>query len=50
VQTNHYWSDVGVAAEELGVGQDCIIDPDGGGTRIWFQVVPDAKRWELRTA
>ena len=38
-----YWRDVGVGAEDLGIGQDCIIDPDGGGLRIWFQVVPEVK-------
>jgi len=27
----------------LGIGADCIIDPDGGGPRIWFQVVPERK-------
>jgi hypothetical protein len=29
-----YWRDVGVGEEDLGIGQDCIIDPDGGGPRI----------------
>ena len=38
-----YWRDVGVGEEELGMGQDCIIDPDGSGPRIWFQVVPELK-------
>ncbi|HUA40016.1 MAG TPA: VOC family protein [Streptosporangiaceae bacterium] len=38
-----YWRDVGVGEEELGVGQDCIIDPDRSGPRIWFQVVPEGK-------
>jgi len=32
-----------VGDEDLGAGQDCIIDPDGGGPRIWFQVVPELK-------
>ena len=27
----------------MGIGADCIIDPDGGGPRIWFQVVPEQK-------
>src|SRR5690242_13892953 len=24
-----YWRDVGVSDEDLGIGQDCIVDPDG---------------------
>jgi hypothetical protein len=48
---NDYWRDVGVPEDELGPGADCIIDPDGGGPRIWFQVVPETKnvknRWHL---
>jgi hypothetical protein len=27
----------------LGRGVDSIVDPDGIGPRIWFQVVPDSK-------
>jgi hypothetical protein len=38
-----YWRDVGVPEEELGVGVDSIIDPAGGGPRIWFQKVPEGK-------
>jgi hypothetical protein len=38
---NDYWRDVGFPEAELGTGADRIIDPDGGGPRIWFQVVPD---------
>jgi len=38
-----YWRDVGVPDEDLGVGEDCIVDPGGGGPRIWFQVVPERK-------
>jgi hypothetical protein len=36
-----YWRDVGVGDEDLGIGQDRIIDPAGSGPPIWFQVVPD---------
>ena len=45
---NDYWRDVGVPEEELGPGVDCIIDPDGRGPRIWFQVVPEAKSLKNR--
>jgi hypothetical protein len=38
-----YWRDVGVGDEDLGIGQDCIVDPDDSGPRIWFQVVPELK-------
>ena len=38
-----YWRDVGVPEADLGIGEDRIIDPDGGGPRIWFQVVPESK-------
>jgi hypothetical protein len=38
-----YWREVGVPEEELGAGADRIIDPAGGGPRIWFQVVPEGK-------
>jgi hypothetical protein len=38
-----YWRDVGVPEDDLGIGADCIIDPDGRGPRVWFQVVPDSK-------
>lgn len=38
-----YWRDVGVPEDELGGGADRIVDPDGRGPRIWFQVVPDRK-------
>ena len=46
-----YRRDLGVPEEELGLGADCIVDPDGRGPRIWFQVVPERKaaknRWHL---
>jgi len=32
-----------VPEDELGIGADCIVDPDGRGPRIWFQVVPEHK-------
>ena len=32
----------------MGIGADCIIDPDGGGPRIWFQVVPEPKNVKNR--
>ncbi len=35
--------DIGFSEDELGGGADSIIDPDGHGPRIWFQVVPDSK-------
>ena len=38
-----YWRDIGLPEEDLGIGEDCIIDPDGRGPRIWFQVVPETK-------
>jgi len=36
-----YWRDVGVGEEDLGIGEDSIIDPERGGPRIWFQRVPE---------
>jgi hypothetical protein len=38
-----YWRDVGVDEEELGIGEDRIVDPDGSSPRIWFQVVTRAQ-------
>lgn len=38
-----YYRDLGVDEEELGVGEDSIIDPRGEGPRIWFQQVPEEK-------
>jgi hypothetical protein len=35
--------DIGLPDSELGIGADSIIDPEGGGPRIWFHVMPDAK-------
>jgi Glyoxalase-like domain len=38
-----YWRDFGLPEEDLGLGVDRIVDPDGRGPRIWFQVVPERK-------
>lgn len=46
-----YWRDLGLPEEELGGGEDRIVDPAGHGPRIWFQVVPERKaaknRWHI---
>lgn len=46
-----WYRSVGVPEEELGQGEDRIVDPAGGGPAIWFQVVPEAKsvknRWHI---
>jgi hypothetical protein len=31
------------ARKTWGIGEDRIVDPDGSGPRIWFQVVPELK-------
>lgn len=38
-----YWRDFGLPEEDLGLGQDRIMDPNNEGPRIWFQVVPETK-------
>jgi glyoxalase superfamily protein len=43
-----YWRDVGVPEDELGEGDDRIVDPDGHGPRIWFQIVPEGKTLKNR--
>jgi hypothetical protein len=35
--------DIGLPEAGPDAGADSIIDPDGGGPRFWFQVVPDGK-------
>ncbi|WP_245836199.1 VOC family protein [Paramicrobacterium agarici] len=45
---NEYWRSVGVSEDELGVGFDSIIDPEGDGPRIWFQIVPEKKSLKNR--
>lgn len=41
------WDDyrrkIGLPDEFIGRGVDSIVDPEGIGPRIWFQVVPDRK-------
>jgi len=39
---DHYRS-IGVPEDELGIGDDSIVDPKGEGPRIWFQAVPEKK-------
>jgi hypothetical protein len=45
-----YWLSIGVPEEELGDSDcnDSIVDPDGGGPRIWFQRVPEGKEVKNR--
>ena len=39
-----FYRSIGVPEEELGLGgADSIVDPNGEGPRIWFQVVPEEK-------
>ncbi|HMG31939.1 MAG TPA: VOC family protein [Jiangellaceae bacterium] len=38
-----YWAHVGLPEDELVDSGDSIVDPDGVGPRIWFQVVPEGK-------
>lgn len=43
-----YLRGIGVPEDELGDGPDgdycdSVIDPDGRGPRLWFQIVPEAK-------
>jgi len=35
--------DIGLPESYLGTGADSIIDPAGGGPRIWFHALPDTK-------
>jgi hypothetical protein len=37
-----YWAHIGLPEDELVDSGDAIVDPDGVGPRIWFQVVPEA--------
>ncbi len=38
-----YWRAAGLPEEDLGLGEDRIMDPEGRGPTIWFQVVPERK-------
>jgi hypothetical protein len=38
-----YWRDAGLPEEDLGIGENRIVDPAGRGPRIWFQIVPERK-------
>jgi len=43
---NDYWRHVGVPDDELPTDTDAadsIVDPNGVGPRVWFQVVPESK-------
>jgi hypothetical protein len=40
---HEYYLRLGLPKEDLAVGEDRIIDPQGHGPSIWFQVVPDVK-------
>jgi hypothetical protein len=38
-----YWAHIGLPEDELVDSGDAIVDSDGVGPRIWFQVVPEAE-------
>ena len=38
-----FYRSIGVPEEELGNGDDRIVDPRGEGPQIWFPVVPEKK-------
>jgi hypothetical protein len=43
---NDYWRHLKVPEEELETDRDScdsIVDPEGAGPRIWFQIVPETK-------
>ena len=51
---NAFWRSIGVPEAELNEESDLgdsIVDPEGKGPRIWFQVVPEEKaiknRWHI---
>jgi len=38
-----FYRSIGVPEEELGFGDDRIVDPHGEGPQIWFPIVPEKK-------
>ena len=38
-----FYRSIGVPEEELGIGDDRIVDPHGEGPQIWFPIVPEKK-------
>ena len=38
-----FYRSIGVPEDELGIGDDSIVEPAGERPRIWFQVVPEKK-------
>jgi hypothetical protein len=40
---NDYYRRLGVPESELFEGTDSIVDPQRGGPRIWFHIVPEEK-------
>jgi hypothetical protein len=38
-----FYRSIGVPDDELGVGDDRLVDPDGVGPSLWFQKVPEPK-------
>lgn len=43
-----WYRSVGVPEDELGIGDDRIVDPNNEGPAIWFQVVPETKAMKNR--
>jgi hypothetical protein len=38
-----YYRELGFGEDDVGIGEDSIVDPRGEGPRIWFQQVPEVK-------
>jgi Glyoxalase-like domain len=45
---NEYWLAFGLDEDDEIQGDDRLVDPDGFGPRIWFQIVPEAKATKNR--